>query len=487
MTIIHWKSISSVIGSLLFIECALFALCQGVGLFFHEYDTKTFVIPFALALTVGFMLKVVGRRSENKLNRRDAYLILSSTWVVFSIFGMLPFLISGATSDVSAAFLETMSGFTTTGATVLDNIESLPHSLLFWRSLMHWIGGLGIVFFTLAILPSIGMSDIKLFSAESTGFKVGKLHPRFSVAAKWLWSLYFTLTLSCIAAYYLAGMDLFDSIAHALSTLGTGGFSTRQASIAAFQSPIIEYVAGGFMFLAGINFALLYLLIIKRHWRDVFTDVELRTYVLVALSATLVIALSLIIMQGYDIEPAFRHAFFHVISVQTTSGFMAADPMLWPTVTILVLIIVMIVGGSAGSTAGGYKCIRLYTIFKYARNELIHQLHPRAVLQVRFGKGECSTKISNSLMAFSFLFVCLLTVGTILFVLTGLPILDAFTVSASSLSNVGPAFGSHIGATDSWAELTATGKWLASFLMLAGRLEIFSVLLPFYHHFWKEN
>ena len=485
---INYRTIANILGSLLLIEAFLFVICQCVAFVYHEADWYTFGLPFALTVASGVALKTIGRRrGAGGLNRRDTYLILASTWIVFTLFGMLPLILSGSVGSITDAFFETMSGFTTTGATVLTHIHDLPHAILFWRSLMHWLGGLGIVFFTLAILPSVGMSDVRLFSVETTGFKLEKLHPRFSVTAHWLLSIYLLLTLGCGLSLWLCGMPVFDSINHALSTVASGGFSVRDASIMDYHSASIEYVLCGFMFFAGINFSLIYLFVIKRDIATVFHDWELRTYIIFILTATVVITLVLTLHTHYDIGYAFRASLFQVVSLQTSTGFLSDDFMAWPRITWIVLLVCMFVGGCAGSTAGGYKCIRILTACKFAKNELLRQLHPRAILPVRFGKYDVSKYIATTFIAFTVFYFFLFLLGTVLFIIMGLPLLDSFSLSVSSLSNSGPSIGHLIGATDSWTALHDGGKWLSAFLMLAGRLELFSVLMPFYPHFWTKN
>ena len=266
------------LGTLLLLEALLLGLCFGMGFYFGEVNHLTFGLPSALAAVIGALLLYFGRHAENRMGRRDGFLIVSLTWVVFSLVGMLPFIVSGYQPRVAAAFFETMSGFTTTGATAFTDIDALPHSILLWRSITHWIGGMGIVFFTIAVLPNMGGGDVKLFSAEATGLKIGKLHPRISTTARWLWSIYSLLTITCMAAYFFGGMGLFDALCHGLSTIGTGGFSTHTDSIAWFQSPRLQWIATLFMFLASVNSTLLYLFFIKRRVRDVLHDDELRCF-----------------------------------------------------------------------------------------------------------------------------------------------------------------------------------------------------------------
>lgn len=487
MHLINWDTIGGVISKLLIFETLFFILCYAIGLCYGEYDPSVFGIPALCTLTTSLLLRGLTRHHNAHLSRRDAYLILLLVWIVFSAFGMLPYLIAqDGVDNVTDAFFETMSGFTTTGASVLTHIDEMPHSLLFWRSFTQWIGGLGIVFFTLAILPSVGSGDVRLFSGESTGFKIGKLHARFSTTTKWLWGIYVGLTLACCGALWVAGMPFFDAICHSLTTLASGGFSTRQAGIGVFQSPAIEYILSGFMFLAAINFGLFFLLFIKHDWRSLWRDVEFRTYALVASLFTLAIAVNMVLTRQYPIERAFRETLFHVTSIQSTTGFNTTDVALWPGFAVILFFILLTLGGSAGSTSGGYKCIRLYVAYKYMRNELMHLLHPQAYLRVNVG-GKGHSHVGESLVAFSFLFVVLIFIGTIVINLLGTPVVDALAITISSTANVGIALGYTFGATDSWVDLHPMAKWVSSFLMMAGRLELFGVILPLYSHFWKND
>lgn len=287
---INYKIILKVLGSLVILEAVMFVSCLILGFSYGERQWTDFGIPAILATVIGISLLVLGRKAENRMSRRDGFLSVSLSWIMFCIVGTMPFLISGYEPRFAAAFFETMSGFTTTGATVLNNIDQLPHSLLLWRSITHWFGGMGIVFFTIAILPTMGTGDLKLFSAEASGLKLDKLHPRISTTARWILVVYMALTLSCIVAYHLGGMTAFDAVNHAFSTVATGGFSTHQASFAYFHSPRLELIASVFMILSGINFSLLYLLIIKRRFKKVFTDGEVRYFLTIAFASTLIIA-----------------------------------------------------------------------------------------------------------------------------------------------------------------------------------------------------
>ena len=484
---INYRIISRILGTLLFLLALLLASAGVLGLCYGERDYLTFGIPVALSLAGGCLLKTAGRRAENRMSRRDSYLIVTLAWVLFSAIGMLPFLIGGYEDRVAAAFFETMSGLTTTGATVLDNIDTLPPSVLFWRSLTHWFGGMGIVLFTIAVLPAMGMGELKLFSAESTGLKTEKLHPRIATTARWLWGVYMVLTLSCTAAYYVCGMSLFDAVNHAFSTVATGGFSTHQAGLGFYASPLLDYVATAFMFLSSINFTLLYLLLIKGRLREVLRDSELRCFILISFSAIAAVAAVLFFQRGYGAEEAFRQAAFHVVSLQSTTGFVNSDMMQWPPLLWAVMILVMAVGASTGSTTGGIKCVRVLAAWRVVVTEFRHILHPHALAPVRLNAAPLPAAVGRTIFAFFMAYALLVSAGVLLLAALGLPLLEALSVTVSSFSNVGPAFGHTVGPLDSWAALPDAGLWISSFLMLAGRLEIFSLLIIFTPAFWREN
>lgn len=484
---LNFPLIYKAIGTLLYLEALLLGACFGIGFWYGESGHLSFGLPAAAALLLGACLRRAGRRAENRMSRRDGFLIVSLTWVAFSLVGMLPFLIGGFTDRVAAAFFETLSGFTTTGATVFGDVDALPRSVLVWRSLTHWIGGMGIVFFTIAILPNMGGGDIKLFSAETTGLKTGKLHPRISTTARWMWSLYLALTIACCAAYALGGMNTFDAVNHGLSTIGTGGFSTHTASIGWFKSDRLEWIATLFMFLAGINCTLLYLLFVKRRWRAVWRDGELRCYASLFLAAATAIALITHYADGLDWYAALRNAFFSTASMQTTTGFTDGDFMQWHPLVWLILTHVSIIGACAGSTSGGLKCIRVLMVWKLVKAEFRQLLHPHAVLPVRINGAVVTGQTGRTVMTFLIVYALLIIAAMLVMAGMGLPLLDAFGLAISSFSNVGPSVGHLVGPSSSWGVLGDGVLWVNSFLMLAGRLEIFSLLLPFTPAFWRDE
>lgn len=485
---LHIPIIYKVLGTLLYLLAMLMSICFGMSYWFNEGSTHlAFGIPMLIAFVAGALLQYFGRHAENCMGRRDGFLIVSLTWIVFSVIGMLPLIISGCQPRVSAAFFETMSGFTTTGATALDNIDSLPYSILTWRSMTHWIGGMGIVFFTIAVLPNMGDGGTKLFSAESTGLKIGKLHPRISTTARWMWSLYLLLTLTCTAAYYWGGMSLFDAVNHGLSTIGTGGFSTHQDSIAFFKSNRIQWIATLFMFIASINCTLLYLFFVKRRFKDVWHDGELRCFLVIFFTAALSITGILYFVEGIDIMSSLRIAFFNTVSLQSTTGFSDEDFMIWHPTIWLILSFISIIGACAGSTSGGLKCIRVLMVWKLTKTEFRQMLHPHAVLPVRINNTQITAQMGRTVFAFFVVYFILIMVACFLMVAMGHTLLDSFGLAISSFSNIGPSIGHQVGPLGSWSCLNDATLWINSFLMLAGRLEIFSLLLPFTPAFWRDE
>lgn len=485
---LHIPIIYKVLGTLLYLLALLMSICFGMSYWFNEGSTHlAFGIPMLIAFVAGALLQYFGRHAENCMGRRDGFLIVSLTWIVFSVIGMLPLIISGSQPRVSAAFFETMSGFTTTGATALDNIDSLPYSILTWRSMTHWIGGMGIVFFTIAVLPNMGDGGTKLFSAESTGLKIGKLHPRISTTARWMWSLYLLLTLTCTAAYYWGGMSLFDAVNHGLSTIGTGGFSTHQDSIAFFKSNRIQWIATLFMFIASINCTLLYLFFVKRRFKDVWHDGELRCFLVIFFTAALSITGILYFVEGIDIMSSLRIAFFNTVSLQSTTGFSDEDFMIWHPTIWLILSFISIIGSCAGSTSGGLKCIRVLMVWKLTKTEFRQMLHPHAVLPVRINNTQITAQMGRTVFAFFVVYFILIMVACFFMVAMGHTLLDSFGLAISSFSNIGPSIGHQVGPLGSWSCLNDATLWINSFLMLAGRLEIFSLLLPFTPAFWRDE
>ena len=485
---VNFPLVYKIIGSLLFLLGTMLGICVAISAYYQEDDLLSFLIAAILTISMGFILKYLGRNANNNLSRRDSYFLVTSAWVIFSLFGMLPFLIGGFIPNVTDAFFETMSGFTTTGATILDDVERLPHGILYWRTQTQWIGGLGIVFFTIAILPSmVGSGSVKVFSAEATGPMRSKMHPRLSTMAKWIWTIYLGLTLACIFAFYLCGMGWFDSINYAMTTTATGGFSTHNDSTAYFQSPSIDYVCVLFQFLAGINFAMLYMAIFKLKVVALFKSSEFKLYLFLVTTITLFISYLLMSRNGYGLEHAFRSSLFQVVSFMTTTGLLNDDVARWPHITWVLLGCLMFIGACSGSTTGGFKCIRGVMIFKVLRNEFRKILHPNAVLPVKINGLTVPQQKLSSLLAFFAIFTIMVLICATIMIVSGIDITNAIVIALSLISNVGASLSTEVGPSMSWSDLPDYIKWTCSFLMLAGRLEILSVLVIFTRAFWKEN
>ena len=484
---INVKLIYKVIGSLLFIEAIMLAYCLAVSLYYREDDVFAFLVTIVVTVLAAIVMKYKGYQAENSMGRREAYLLVTLTWVVFSALGALPFVISGYLTSYTDAFFETMSGFTTTGATIIDDVEVLPHGLLFWRSLTHWIGGLGIVFFTIAVLPSLVGGSVKVFSAESTGPIKTKLHPRLSTNAKAIWAVYLVLTIGCAVCFYVFGMGIFDSINYSMSIIATGGFSTHNISTAYFDSAAIDYTSIVFMLLSGTNFSLLYLVVIKGKIKAFFKDAEFRFYMVVVLISTLIIMYLLMSNNDYTVGKAFRNALFQVAAFITTTGIFNDDAGKWPHLTWIILSLCMVFGACAGSTSGGIKCIRCTILLRIIRNEFKQLLHPRAVLPVKLNGNIVPYQGQATLFVLFTLYIIAVFFAYFTFTWLGVDSTNSMTIAISSASNVGPTLGLEIGPTMSWSSLPDIGKWVCSALMLMGRLEFFSVLVLFMPSFWKEN
>ena len=486
---VNRKLIFKIIGSLLLLEALFMLICVGLAIFYAHNDLIPFVASTCITLAAGMFLLHESRGAPSMMTRRDSYAVVTLTWLTFSLFGALPYLFSGIISNPTDAFFETMSGFTTTGASVLNDVESQlgPHpSILFWRSLSQWIGGLGIVFFTIAVLPSMVSGSMKVFSAEATGPIRSKMHPRLSTNAKWIWSVYLALTIACCLSYLLAGMDWFSAANYAMTTTATGGFSIHNDSIAHFHSPAIEYIGMLFQFACGVNFTLLYLLIIKRRIKGFLKNSELRFYALLVIVCSLWIMFVLFFHNGYSLEHAFRSATFHVVSLMTTTGIFCDSVGSWPHSTWIILSILMFTGACAGSTSGGFKSIRMLMIWKVIRNEFIRLLHPRAVLPVRINGQAMPSPMVQNLLAFFAIYVVALLGTTAIMMTLNYNVTNSVVISLSCINNVGLPLN-ELGPDMHWNDLPFFAKWMCSLLMLMGRLEIFSVLLLFTPSYWKDN
>lgn len=494
-SMINLKLISKILGSLLFLEALLMAASLGIAILYGDDDTLTFIVSIIITLLFGFICKYYGAGAPNRMSRRDSYLVVTLIWVVFSLFGTLPFLLGGYLKSFTDAFFEAMSGFTTTGATIIDNVEELPNGILFWRSMTQWVGGIGIVFSTVALLPSAVKGSTKIFAAESSSPLRNKLHPRLSTSTRRIWYVYLSISMACMGCYKLFGMDWFQSANYAMTVAATGGFSIQNNSAALFSIPSIAYTTVFFCFLSGISFTLLYASVAKMRLGQILRNSEFRLYASFVIVATAFVMAALLISRGVSvdgnllggIEHAFRSALFQVVSFLTTTGLFNDNIAIWPHITWAVLALAMFVGACSGSTTGGIKCFRVVMLFKVLRNELTQRLHPNAVLPLKVNAINIPDRGRVSLLAFVTAYLALFLAISFVLMATGMGAGNALTVCLSCLSNVGPTLGTGLGSTVPWSALPAFAKWLCVFMMLVGRLEIFSVLVIFTPGFWTRN
>ena len=475
-------------GALLLIESVFMAFALGVSLWYGEADTGVFLLSTIITLLAGVTGLFIGRHAESRMGEREGYVIVAMVWVVFSAFGLLPYYLSGQVSTLTDAWFESMSGFTTTGATIIPDLEVITHGLLFWRSLTQWIGGMGIIVLSIAILPIFGLNGMQLYAAEVSGLTYEKLSPRIADTAKMMWSIYILLTITEIAALWLCGMDVFDAVCHSFSTIATGGFSTHNNSLEFYDSAAIHYTVTFFMFVSGINFVLL-IYLLRGKVRNFFQDEELRWYSVAVLVFAVALTIGLYIARpgwsGIEMERAFRDSIFTVISSMTSTGYTISDYMYWPVVAWVVIFFLMLTGACAGSTAGGIKWVRLSIILKNGVAEFQRRIHPNAIIPVKLNEKAVSQQTINNIMAFLIFYVFIIAVTVVIFCACGVNFDEAIGAAVSAIGNVGISIG-QFGPAGTYAEFPTVAKWVMSFVMLIGRLEIFTVLLLFTLALWRK-
>lgn len=470
---------------LICLEAICFLLPMAISLLYKEEDWMAFLWSFLITAFTGGIMLLTGRKASRHISHRDGMCIVVSVWIMFTLFGMCSMLLSGTTKNVTDAFLEMMSGFSTTGASVLYNIDTLSHGILFWRSLTHFIGGLGIIVLTIAILPALGINEIKLSESELLGPLQEKIHPRVKTTSKYLLYVYLILNISCIIILYLCGMNLFDATCYGFSICATGGLAPHSVGLMYFKSHLIEYVACFFMFACAMNFVLFYLIIFRGKFKRLITDIETRWYVGIILVATAIVMYTLYKTGNFTTEESFRYALFQTISSITTSGLANTDTITWPAVTYLTLGAVMLIGGCTHSTTGGLKVMRLILLWKITTNEINYRLHPHAVFPVKIGHTIIHNSIKIKLLSFVTIYFTTVFIGIILLSICGVDIADSFSVSIAAIANGGAIYGHPHSNLDSWTFLPPMAKWIAAALMLLGRLEIFTVLMFFSPKFWR--
>lgn len=492
------KIVFRTLGALLLIE-SLFMLVPTVTAYLYENsDLGAWIVTTVLTMLGGLLFLLVGKGAQKRVGEREGYVIVSAVWIVFSLFGMLPFWLSGALPTLADCWFETMAGFTTTGATVCADVESMSQSLLLWRALMQWVGGLGIIVLSVAILPMFGLGGMQLYSAEVTGVSYEKLSPRIADTAKHMWVTYILLTVGQTVLLYLEGMPHFDAICHSMSTISTGGFSTRNNSMIDYNAAI-QWTTAVFMFLSGMNFTqLIYLF--RGHPGKIFNDEETRWYSIAVLVATVFLSLGLFIHYGLEhdfrqfrfayetlemTERALRKGFFMVCSAMTSTGFAASDYMTWPKLLWVFVFFLMFTGAASGSTAGGIKWVRIGIFAKSAMTELKRRIHPNAVIPVRFNGRTVNEQTTSNVMAFMFFYIVIIVIASLIFCASGVNFDEAIGTAVSGIGNVGVSIG-QFGPLGSYVDYPTTAKWTMTAVMLIGRLEIFTVLLLFSKALWRK-
>ncbi len=479
----NFRLITKNLGIVLIIGAASMLPSLFVSIIYKQNDLVSFLITIILMDIIGFIMYKIPVKNKN-IYTRDGFAIASIAWILVSLFGALPFYLSGSVPSYVDAFFETVSGFTTTGSSIIRDIESLPRGILFWRSFTNWIGGMGVLVMMLAVLPAAGASTVQIMKAESPGPDPGKLVPKIGQSAKILYLMYTALTFIQIILLLIGGMPLYDAMLHTFSTAGTGGFSIKNLSIGAYNNVYYELVIAVFMFIFGVNFTLYYQAI-KGGIKNIFKDEEFRFYMFTIIGAILLMTLNVYGTVFSNILESLRHSLFQVSSIMTTTGFSSTNFDLWPSFSKSILVILMFIGASAGSTAGGIKCVRFVLLFKTIKREVGRIIHPRSVYSVKYGGKIVDNDILSAVMNYFFIFIAIFTGALLIVSLDGFDMVSNFTAVATAIGNVGPGLGI-VGPMGNFANYSDISKITFSFVMLFGRLEIYPMLILFTPTFWKR-
>lgn len=477
----NWRLVFKTMGVLTTLEALFMLIPTFAAWWYHEADLGAWIAASAVTWITSWWMIGAGRKAERRVGEREGYVIVATVWVVYSLFGMLPFWLSGALPDITDAWYETMAGFTTTGSTVFTDVAAQTHSILLWRALMQWLGGMGIIVLSVAILPMFGLGGMQLYSAEVTGVSYDKLSPRIADTAKHMWLTYILLTLAEGVLLWAFGMGRFDAVCHAMATISTGGFATHNDSVIAY-APAIQWVILVFMLLSGINFTqLIYALRGKPN--RMLQDEETRWYVMACLIAGVILSVGLAIhTQVWD---SIRVGMFTAVATITSTGFVASDYMVWPPILWMIVFFLMFTGGASGSTAGGIKWVRLAIFAKSANAEIKRRIHPNAVIPVRFNGHTLREQTTSNVIAFVFFYIAIIVLAALCFCACGIGFDESIGVAVSMIGNVGVSIGQW-GSSGCYAAFPPIAKWVATFVMLIGRLEIFTVLLLFSRALWKK-
>lgn len=478
----NFRFIIHILGVILIFEGLFMILALVFAIYYKSNDFQGIIESFAITISIGAILFfITNKNTRRELQTKEAFILVSFSWITLCMFGTLPYLLSHTIGSYIDILFETVSGFTTTGSSILKDIEIIPKGILFWRSETHWIGGMGIIVLALAVLPALKFGGTSLFAAESSFVVQEKIQPRMIEVAKRLWAIYLLLTFTEAILLYIGGMPFYDSLCHAFGTVATGGFSTNNASIGGY-SPFIQYVVMIFMFLAGINFFMHYFLLSGR-LKNVIKNEELRTYFFIIVIAGLVVSLILIFKNNSAIEPAIRHGYFQVVSIMTATGFTTADYLVWPAPAWLIIFSLMLIGACSGSTGGGIKVIRHVILFKKLYNNLQQALHPRGVILIKYNKQNISDELVHKVISFILFYLLVFATGTVVMTALGLDIRSSAGSVITCLGGIGPGIGS-VGPAGNFAHLPQLGKIFLSFIMVMGRLEIYTLLVVLTPSFW---
>jgi trk system potassium uptake protein TrkH len=479
----HFRAVLHILSLLMILNGLFMVSILPVSWICESGDFNPLLISSAISANLGAIIWWFTRNNKY-LSKRDGYLVVTFGWVILGITGALPFILSGSISDIPSAFFETISGYTTTGASILNDIEALPAGIMLWRSMTQWIGGMGIIVLTVALLPLFGVGGVELFMAEAPGPSSGKLHPKITDTAKRLWIIYVLLTLAETIMLKVAGMTWLDALNHAFTTMSTGGFSTKNASIAAYNSPAIEYIITAFMLVGGINFSILYF-IVKGIWKKVLIDEEFKTYLGIIVVFTVAITSTLVVDSDKGLEESCRHAVFQVVTIITTTGFSTANYALWAPFAYMLILFLMFTGGSASSTSGGVKVLRHLIILKNGYMEFKRLLHPRGIIPVRINNKSVEQRTVYNVLAFFFIYLFVFILGALVISAFGHDLMTSAGASIACLGNIGPGIGD-VDPSHNFAGFSTGAKFVLSFLMLLGRLELFTVLIIFTPSFWSK-
>jgi len=478
----NWRLVFKTMGVLTMLEAQFMLIPTFAAWWYQEADLGAWIAAGAITWLSCWWMLAAGRNAEKRVGEREGYVIVAAVWIVYSLFGMLPYWLSGALPSITDAWYETMAGFTTTGSTVFTDVAAQTHSTLLWRALTQWIGGMGIIVLSVAILPMFGLGGMQLYSAEVTGVSYDKLSPRIADTAKHMWVTYILLTLGEGILLWLCGMDRFDALCHSMATISTGGFATHNDSVIAY-TPYIQWIILLFMLLSGINFTQL-IYAFRGKPQRLFRDEETRWYIWACIIAGLILTIGLLIFTNGALT-SIRLGFFTAVATITSTGFVAADYMTWPPILWMIVFFLMFTGGASGSTSGGMKWVRLAIFAKSALAEIKRRIHPNAVIPVRFNGNTLREQTTSNVVAFMFFYIVIIVLASLCFCACGIGFDESIGVAVSMIGNVGVSIGQW-GSSGCYAAFPDAAKWTATFVMLIGRLEIFTVLLLFSRALWKK-